>query len=63
MVQGFRLIGCILDGDALRNGTVSLWYVPPSRRIFPTPFHMPDRARGGPSIADMFPPTRTYRFF
>jgi type VI secretion system protein ImpJ len=57
--QGYGLIGCTLDGDALRNGTVSLVH---ASGIFPdgTPFHMPqsDAVPAVRQIADLFPPTR-----
>jgi type VI secretion system protein ImpJ len=57
--QSFGLIGCTLDGDALRNGTVSLVH---ASGIFPdgTPFHMPqsDAVPAVRPIGDLFPPTR-----
>ena len=57
--QSFGLIGSTLDGDALRNGTVSLVH---ASGIFPdgTPFHMPqsDAVPAVRPIADLFPPTR-----
>jgi type VI secretion system protein ImpJ len=57
--QCYGLIGCTLDSDALRNGTVSLVH---ASGIFPdgTPFHMPqsDAVPTVRPIADLFPPTR-----
>ena len=57
--QSFGLIGSTLDGDALRNGTVSLIH---ASGIFPdgTPFHMPqsDAVPAVRPIAEVFPPTR-----
>ena len=57
--QGYGLVGCTLDSDALRNGTVSLVH---ASGIFPdgTPFHMPqsDAVPAVRQIADVFPPTR-----
>ena len=57
--QSYGLIGCTLDSDALRNGTVSLVH---ASGIFPdgTPFHMPqsDSVPGVRAIAELFPPTR-----
>ena len=57
--QGYGLIGCTLDSDALRNGTVSLVH---ASGIFPdgTPFHMPqsDAVPAVRPIAELFPPTR-----
>ena len=57
--QCYGLIGSTLDGDALRNGTVSLVH---ASGIFPdgTPFHMPqsDAVPAVRPIADLFPPTR-----
>jgi len=57
--EPYGFIGCGLDGEALRNGTLSLLH---ARGILPDglPFHMPDcdplpTAR---NIADLFPPTR-----
>jgi type VI secretion system protein ImpJ len=55
----YGLIGSTLDGDALRNGTVSLVH---ASGIFPdgTPFHMPqsDAIPAVRSVGDLFPPTR-----
>jgi type VI secretion system protein ImpJ len=57
--QCYGLVGCTLDGDALRNGTVNLVH---ASGIFPdgTPFHMPqsDAAPAARPIAELFPPTR-----
>jgi type VI secretion system protein ImpJ len=57
--ESYGLIGAELDGEALRNGTVSLKH---ARGIFPDgmPFHMPDSDPLPPArpIAEMFPPTR-----
>ena len=57
--QSWGLIGCTLDSDALRNGTVSLVH---ASGIFPdgTPFHMPqsDAVPAVRPIAELFPPTR-----
>jgi type VI secretion system protein ImpJ len=57
--QSYGLIGCTLDTDALRNGTVSLIH---ASGIFPdgTPFHMPqaDAIPAVLPIAEVFPPTR-----
>jgi len=57
--QCYGLIGCTLDGDALRNGTVNLVH---ASGIFPdgTPFLIPqsDGAPAARPIADAFPPTR-----
>jgi len=57
--QSYGLIGCTMDSDALRNGTVSLVH---ASGIFPdgTPFHMPqsDAVPAVRPIADLFPPTR-----
>jgi type VI secretion system protein ImpJ len=57
--QCYGLIGCTLDSDALRNGTVSLVH---ASGIFPdgTPFHMPqsDAIPAVRPIAELFPPTR-----
>ena len=57
--EGYGLVGCGLDAEALRNGTLSVVH---ARGILPDglAFHMPDsdplpRAR---NIADLFPPTR-----
>jgi type VI secretion system protein ImpJ len=56
--QCYGLIGCTLDSDALRNGTVSLVH---ASGIFPdgTPFHIPqsDAAPAVRPIAELFPPT------
>lgn len=53
------LVGAELDGEALRNGTVSIVH---ARGIFPDglTFHMPDADPLPPvrSIGDAFPPTR-----
>ena len=55
--QCYGLIGCTLDSDALRNGTVSLVH---ASGIFPdgTPFHMPqsDAMPAVRHIADCFRP-------
>jgi len=57
--QSYGLIGCTLDGDALRNGTVNLVH---ASGIFPdgTPFLIPqsDGAPAARPIAELFPPTR-----
>jgi len=57
--QSYGLIGCTLDSDALRNGTVNLVH---ASGIFPdgTPFHMPqsDAIPAVRPIAELFPPTR-----
>ena len=57
--QSYGLIGCTLDSDALRNGTVGVVH---ASGIFPdgTPFHMPqsDALPEVRQIADLFPPTR-----
>jgi type VI secretion system protein ImpJ len=57
--QPYGLLGCALDPDALRNGTVSLVH---ARGLFPDglPFHMPECDPLPPArpIADLFPPTR-----
>ena len=57
--EPYGFVGCGLDAEALRNGTLSLLH---ARGILPdgTPFQMPD---GDPlpsarNIADLFPPTR-----
>src|SRR5690348_5422333 len=54
----YGLVGCVLDADALRNGTVSVLH---ARGIFPDglPFHMPESDPVPPprGIADLFPPT------
>ena len=55
----YGLVGCTLDNDALRNGTVSLVH---ASGIFPdgTPFLIPqsDAAPAVRPIADVFPPTK-----
>jgi len=55
----YGLIGSTLDGDALRNGTVSLVH---ASGVFPdgTPFHMPqsDAIPAVRAVGDLFPPTR-----
>lgn len=57
--EPWGLIGCELDGEALRNGTVSLVY---ARGVFPDglQFHMPecDPLPAARNISDLFPPTR-----
>jgi type VI secretion system protein ImpJ len=57
--QPYGFLGCALDPDALRNGTVSLVH---ARGLFPDglPFHMPecDPLPAPRPIADLFPPTR-----
>jgi type VI secretion system protein ImpJ len=57
--QGYGLVGCALDNDALANGTVSLVH---ASGIFPdgTPFHFPqsDAVPAVRPIAELFPPTR-----
>jgi type VI secretion system protein ImpJ len=55
----YGLVGCGLDAEALRNGTLSLLH---ARGILPdgTPFQMPDSdpLPSVRNIADLFPPTR-----
>ena len=55
----YGLSGCMLDADALRNGTVALVH---ARGLFADglPFHMPEADPIPPArpIADLFPPTR-----
>jgi type VI secretion system protein ImpJ len=55
----YGLSGCMLDADALRNGTVALVH---ARGLFADglPFHMPECDPVPPArpIADLFPPTR-----
>jgi type VI secretion system protein ImpJ len=57
--QAYGLTGCILDAEALRNGTVSLVH---ASGILPDgmPFHMPqcDPLPAARQIAELFPPTR-----
>jgi type VI secretion system protein ImpJ len=57
--QCYGLIGCTLDTDALRNGTVNLVH---ASGLFPdgTPFLIPqsDAAPAARPIAELFPPTR-----
>jgi type VI secretion system protein ImpJ len=57
--ESFGLIGCLLDPEALFNGTVSLIH---ARGVFPDglAFHMPDPDPAPPTrnIADAFPPAR-----
>lgn len=57
--EAWGLLGCLLDAEALRNGTLSLVH---ARGIFPDglPFNMPesDPAPQPRQIADAFPPTR-----
>lgn len=57
--EGYGLIGCELDAEALRNGTLSLVH---ARGIFPDglTFHMPECEPLPPAryIADLFPPMR-----
>ncbi len=57
--EPYGFIGCGLDAEALRNGTLSLLH---ARGILPdgTPFQMPDSDPLPPArnIADLFPPTR-----
>src|SRR5208282_4656445 len=57
--QPYGLLGCGLDEEALRNGTLSLIH---ARGIFPDgmPFLMPDCDAVPPPrpIASLFPPTR-----
>src|SRR5688500_11209600 len=56
---GYGLVGCEMDAEALRNGTVSVVH---ARGFFPDgmPFHMPecDTLPAPRNIADLFPPTR-----
>jgi type VI secretion system protein ImpJ len=56
--EPYGLIGCQLDAEALRNGTVALVH---ARGVFPDglPFHMPesDPLPEARNIADLFPPT------
>jgi type VI secretion system protein ImpJ len=57
--EPYGFVGCGLDAEALRNGTLSLLH---ARGILPdgTPFQMPDGDPLPPArnIADLFPPTR-----
>jgi type VI secretion system protein ImpJ len=57
--EPYGFVGCSLDEEALRNGTLSLLH---SRGILPdgTPFQMPDcdPLPAVRNIADLFPPTR-----
>lgn len=57
--EGYGLVGCGLDGEALRNGTLSVLH---ARGILPDglSFHMPECDALPPvrNIADLFPPTR-----
>jgi type VI secretion system protein ImpJ len=57
--ESFGLVGCGLDTEALRNGTVALLH---ARGVFPDglPFHMPecDALPPARAIADLFPPNR-----
>jgi type VI secretion system protein ImpJ len=57
--ESYGLVGCELNGEALRNGTVSLIH---SRGILPDglPFNMPecDPLPVPRNIAELFPPTR-----
>ncbi len=57
--EPWGLVGCQLDEEALRNGTVSLVH---ARGIFPDglTFHMPecDPLPPARAVADLFPPTR-----
>jgi type VI secretion system protein ImpJ len=57
--EPYGFVGCGLDAEALRNGTLSLLH---ARGILPdgTPFHMPDCDPLPPArnVADLFPPTR-----
>jgi type VI secretion system protein ImpJ len=57
--EGYGLVGCGLDAEALRNGTLSLLH---ARGILPDglSFHMPecDKLPPARNITDLFPPTR-----
>jgi type VI secretion system protein ImpJ len=57
--EAYGLVGCSLDAEALRNGTVSLVH---ARGIFPDglAFHMPecDPVPEARPIGDLFPPNR-----
>lgn len=57
--EGFGLVGCGLDAEALRNGTLSVLH---ARGIMPDglTFHMPecDPLPPARNIAELFPPTR-----
>ena len=57
--EGYGLVGCGLDAQALRNGTLSVLH---ARGILPDglTFHMPDCDPLPPArnVADLFPPTR-----
>lgn len=57
--EGYGLVGCALDAEALRNGTLSVLH---ARGILPDglAFHMPecDALPPARNIADLFPPTR-----
>ena len=57
--ESYGLVGCGLDAEALRNGTVSLLH---ARGIFPDglPFHMPesDPLPAARNITEDFPPNR-----
>ncbi|HUQ93091.1 MAG TPA: type VI secretion system baseplate subunit TssK [Bryobacteraceae bacterium] len=57
--ESYGMIGSQFDGEALRNGTVSLIH---ARGIFPDglAFHMPDADPLPPArpVAELFPPTR-----
>ncbi len=57
--EGYGLVGCGLDAEALRNGTLSVLH---ARGILPDglAFHMPecDALPPARNIAELFPPTR-----
>lgn len=57
--EGYGLVGCGLDAEALRNGTLSVLH---ARGILPDglSFHMPecDALPPARNIAELFPPTR-----
>jgi type VI secretion system protein ImpJ len=57
--EGYGLVGCALDAEALRNGTLSVLH---ARGILPDglAFHMPecDALPLARNIAELFPPTR-----
>ncbi len=57
--EPWGLLGCALDGESLRNGTISLVH---ARGVFPDglPFNMPeaDPMPEPRQIAEIFPPTR-----
>lgn len=57
--EAWGLVGCSLDAEALRNGTVSVIH---ARGVFPDglPFHMPecDAAPKARNISEIFPPNR-----